>query len=49
MTTNSRTIKLWKMGPQVIKKVIKSSGKELTMPKLQITEDGLVPTLKYIF
>jgi len=34
LTTNDKTIKLWKISEKNIKKVIKGSGKELGMPKL---------------
>jgi serine/threonine-protein phosphatase 2A regulatory subunit B len=45
LTTNNKTIKLWKLSNRMMKKVVKSAGKELAMPKLQVVEDGLVPTL----
>jgi len=34
-TTNSRSIKLWKLFQKSEKKVVKSAGKELSIPKLQ--------------
>ena len=41
LTTNDKTIKLWKISDKTIKKVVKGAGKELAMPKLQIIESGL--------
>jgi len=35
VTSNSRTVKLWKMFERTDKKVVKSAGKDLNMPKLQ--------------
>lgn len=35
VTTNDRTIKLWKIFEKTDKKVVKSAGKELNMPKIQ--------------
>jgi hypothetical protein len=34
VTTNDKTIKLWKISEKTIKTVQKGSGKDLTMPKL---------------
>lgn len=39
-TTNSRSIKLWKLFEKSEKKVVRSAGKELAMPKLQTLETG---------
>jgi hypothetical protein len=33
-TTNARSIKLWKIYEKFEKRVVRSSGKELAMPKL---------------
>ena len=38
LTTNDRTIKLWKIFEKTDKKVVKSSGKDLAIPKLQGVE-----------
>lgn len=46
-TANSNKVKLWKLCQRPLKKVVRSAGKELNMPKLQVIEEGLVPTLKY--
>lgn len=35
VTTNDRTIKLWKIFEKTDKKVVRSAGKDLAMPKLQ--------------
>lgn len=35
VTTNTRNIKLWKVYEKAEKKVVKSGGKDLNMPKLQ--------------
>jgi serine/threonine-protein phosphatase 2A regulatory subunit B len=43
LTTNSRSIKLWKMSHRTIKEVSKSAGKELAMPTLRVIEEGLIP------
>lgn len=42
VTTNSRSIKIWKMFEKTDKKVVKSAGKELVMPKLQILDTNFV-------
>jgi hypothetical protein len=34
-TTNDRNIKLWKIYEKAEKRVVKSAGKDLNMPKLQ--------------
>jgi hypothetical protein len=38
VTSNDRSIKLWKIFEKTEKKVVKSSGKDLGMPKLQKIE-----------
>ena len=35
VTTNAKSIKLWKLVEKPEKRVVKSSGKELSMPKLE--------------
>lgn len=45
LTTNSKNIKLWKLSQKTMKKVVRSAGKELAMPKLQVYEDGMVPSM----
>lgn len=49
LTTNDKTVKLWKISDKNIKKIIKPSGKELGMPKLQTVESGLIPSIRKIF
>lgn len=39
-TSNARTVKIWKMFEKTEKKVVKSAGKELMMPKLQIVDSS---------
>lgn len=36
ITTNSRSIKIWKIFEKADKKVVKSSGKQLNIPKVQL-------------
>jgi WD40 repeat protein len=48
-TTNSRSIKLWKMFERSDKKVVKSAGKELVMPKLQILDTNFVAEVQAPF
>jgi serine/threonine-protein phosphatase 2A regulatory subunit B len=43
ITTNDKTVKLWKVSEKNIKKILKPSGKEMAMPKLQTIESGLIP------
>ena len=49
VTSNPRTIKLWKMYEKTEKKVVKGAGKDLTMPKLQVVESGTVAELQKAF
>jgi hypothetical protein len=35
ITTNARTIKLWKIYEKFEKKIVRSAGKDLNMPKLE--------------
>ena len=46
MTTNSKDIKIWKIYEKAEKKVAKSAGKELAMPKIQTVGGGLAATLQ---
>lgn len=34
LTTNDKTVKLWKISEKNVTKVVKPSGKDLAMPKL---------------
>ena len=38
VTTNTRSIKLWKIYEKFDKKVVRSTGKDLNMPKLKNLE-----------
>jgi hypothetical protein len=49
ITTNNRTIKVWKVSEQTEKKVVKSSGKELAMPKLQSLDTSYVAQSQKVF
>jgi len=49
LTTNSRNIKLWKIFDKTEKKVVKSAGKDLNMPKLQNVESGYTAQLQKLF
>jgi serine/threonine-protein phosphatase 2A regulatory subunit B len=49
VTSNARTIKLWKMFEKAEKKVVKSAGKELCMPKLQTIECSYVAEPQKLF
>ncbi|EGR33792.1 protein phosphatase 2a regulatory b subunit, putative [Ichthyophthirius multifiliis] len=49
LTTNDKTVKLWKVSDKTIKKIVKSSGKDFNMPKLQTLESGLMPTIKKVY
>ncbi|XP_051912352.1 uncharacterized protein LOC127594540 [Hippocampus zosterae] len=49
LSTNDKIIKLWKMSEKVIKKVIKGSDKELSMPVLQKVEETIYPSLHKCF
>ncbi|XP_031505718.1 uncharacterized protein LOC116268003 [Nymphaea colorata] len=48
-TSNSKSIKFWKIFEKAEKKVVKSAGKELNMPKLQNVESNLTSTLLKTF
>lgn len=41
ITTNERNIKVWKLFEKCFKKVGKSGGKEMNMPKLEVVENAL--------
>jgi hypothetical protein len=49
ITTNSRSIKLWKIYEKFEKKVIKSAGKELCMPKLENVEANYAAEIQKSF
>jgi serine/threonine-protein phosphatase 2A regulatory subunit B len=49
VTTNDKTIKLWKICEKNIKKVVKGAGKDLNLPKLQTIESGLMPTIRKVY
>ena len=46
LTTNTKNIKLWKIFEKAEKKVVKSAGKELTMPKVQTQQSSLVANVQ---
>jgi hypothetical protein len=49
ITTNSKNIKLWKVFEKAEKKVVKSAGKDLNMPKLQTIESAFVANVQKSF
>lgn len=49
LTMNCKSIKLWKIYEKPEKKVIKSAGKELTIPKLHTMENTVSASLQYVF
>jgi len=49
ITTNDKTVKLWKVSEKSIKKVVKCSGKDLNLPRLQTVESGLIPTVRKVY
>jgi serine/threonine-protein phosphatase 2A regulatory subunit B len=49
LTTNDKTIKLWKISDKTVKKVVKNSGKDFNMPKLQTVESGLMSTIRKVY
>lgn len=49
LTTNPRTIKVWKIFEKATKKIVKTAGRELNMPKLQTTDSCLTSKLQYSF
>ena len=52
LTTNDKTIKLWKISEKNIKKIQKvasGNGKDLVFPKLQTIETGYFPTLRNVY
>ena len=48
-TTNSRTIKLWKMFEKAEKKVVKNAGKDLAIPKLHTVDMSYMAELQRSF
>jgi serine/threonine-protein phosphatase 2A regulatory subunit B len=49
LTTNSRNIKLWKIFDKTEKKVVKSAGKDLNIPKLQNVDSCYTAQLQKLF
>lgn len=49
ITTNDRSIKLWKIFEKTDKKIVKSAGKDLTIPKLQGVETSYISQLQRQF
>lgn len=49
LTTNDRTIKLWKVFEKTDKKVVKSAGKELSIPRLQGVETSYISQMQIAF
>jgi serine/threonine-protein phosphatase 2A regulatory subunit B len=49
LSTNDKIIKLWKMSEKVIKKVVKASDRDLSMPVLQKVEETIYPSLHKCF
>lgn len=49
ITTNDRSVKLWKIFDKTEKRVVKSAGKELNMPKMHTVEQGYVSQLQKQF
>ena len=49
ITTNMRDIKIWKIFEKSERKVAKSCGIELNMPKMQTIDCGYYATVQYIF
>ena len=49
LTTNDRTVKLWKIYEKSEKKIVKSAGKELAIPKLQGVETSYISQLQHSF
>lgn len=46
LITNDRTIKLWKIYDKTEKKIVKSGGKDLNMPKMQNTHQSYASCLQ---
>lgn len=46
ITTNARSIKIWKIFEQSEKKVVKSAGKELNMPKVDTIDKSFVANVQ---
>jgi len=49
VTTNSRNMKIWKLFEKTQKKVVKTAGHDLNMPRLQNTETNYVAELQHSF
>jgi len=46
MTTNAKTIKVWKIFEQSEKKVVKSGGRDLAMPKIETVDKSFVANVQ---
>ena len=46
LSTNTRSIKFWKIFEKNEKKVVKSAGKDLAIPKLETVDSGYSAELK---
>ncbi len=49
VSTNSRSIKLWKVFEKAEKKVVKTAGRDLMMPRLQNVDSYLTSHLQVTF
>ena len=49
LTTNDRTAKLWKIYEKTDKKIVKSAGKDLAIPKLQGVETSYISQMQHSF
>jgi len=49
LTTNDKTVKLWKISDKSVKKVVTNSGNQLSLPKLQTVENGLMPSIRKVY
>jgi len=49
LTTNSKSIKLWKATEKAEKKIIKRAGKDISFPKLFLEEPKFAASEQHIF
>jgi hypothetical protein len=49
LSTNSRSIKFWKIFEKADKKIVKTAGKDLMIPRLQNTDSYFNAHLEYTF
>lgn len=50
LTTNDKTIKLWKVSEKSVKKVLQGCPpKELKMPKLQVVDSGIMSSIRKVY